>query len=226
MLDLRDAKPIKTAPQIRDTLFGDMPLSQWPISRTAIDSEPWTSFRRAKQSIDSGDSQAAVEVLRRVLDMPDLESRQYLQAWHFLRGLGVSPPNGKEKELLGVVVEVGMEKGFDLVAAYTDHTTRYYNFSGAGVIWERPNDSLDVTIDDLLRAGTVTIRAIGPWKDDRPPAPSKGHVRINLLSPSGLHFGQGPYEALSKDSLGGPVIASALQLMQALIQKHSSLSKG
>jgi hypothetical protein len=217
LFDLQNAQPIKIVPQVRDTLFGDMQLSQWPGPQNSADSEPWASFRRAQQSVNSGDLQTATEVLLRILDMPNLESRQYLQAWHFLRNLGVNPPNEKGKQLLGVVVEVGMEKGVDLVAAYADHSARYYNFSGAGVVWDSPNNSLDGAIDNLLQAGAVTIQAIGPWKNKRPPAPSRGNVRINLLSPSGLHFGQGPFETLSKDPLGAPVIAAALRLMQTLM---------
>jgi len=149
--------------------------------------------------------------------MPELESRQYLQAYHCLRGLGVDPPTEKAKDVLGVVVEVGIKNGVDLVAAWADHHARYYNFSGAGVVWERPHDRLDLAIDDLLRVGGVVARVIGPWDKERPPAPPEGMARINVLVPSGLHFGQGELDSFSKDPLGGPVIASALRLMQELI---------
>jgi hypothetical protein len=106
----------------------------------------------------------------------------------------------------------------DLVAAYAGHHARYYNFSGAGVIRERPNSLLDAAIDELRRVGATNLRAIGPRKDNRPSAPPTGHARINLLSPNGLHFGQGPLEMLSKDQLGGPVIAASFRLMQEPIK--------
>jgi hypothetical protein len=211
----------KKAPQpleIRDTLFGDMPMSRFlTISSEAFSMEPWASFLCAKQHIDSGEPKAAAEALQRILGMPQLESRHYLQAWHFLRELGIDSPKEEEETLLGVVVEVGMEKGLDLVAAYRDHHARYYNFSGAGVVWERPNDLLDKAIDDLLRVGMATAQAVGVWKESRPPAPAKGQRRINLLTPGGLRFGQGPIDALGKDRLGGLVLASEFNLMQALI---------
>jgi hypothetical protein len=149
--------------------------------------------------------------------MPELESRHYLQAYHFLRELGVNAPAESTKDVLGVVVEIGMQKGLDLVAAYADRHARYYNYSGAGVVWERGSSRLDVPIDDLLGLGRAVVQAIGPWKGVRPPAPQKGQARINLLTPSGLHFGQGPLDSLAKDRLGGPVIASAFRLMQELI---------
>jgi hypothetical protein len=209
---------ISRPPEIRDTLFGDIPISQFlSISAAALALEPWVSFQSAKQLIDAGEQQGAAEALWQILGMPGLESRHYLQAWHFLRELGIEPSNEDEKTLLGVVVEVGMEKGVDLVAAYPDHLARYYNFSGAGVIWEKPSDLLDTAIDDLLRVGTAAVQSVGVWKESRPPAPAKGQARINLLTPGGLRFGQGPIDAIGKDRLGGPVLASAFKLMQALI---------
>jgi hypothetical protein len=49
-----------------------------------------------------------------------------------------------------------------------------------------------------------------------------GEVRINFLTPSGLHFGQGRYQDFASDGLGGPVLAAALRLMQALIGKSGA----
>jgi hypothetical protein len=218
LFDFLKTKKVPQPPQIRDTLFGDMPMSRFlAISSEVLALEPWSSFLVAKQLIDSGEPKAAAEDLQQIIGTPQLESRHYLQAWHFLRELGMNPHKDEERTLLGVVVEVGMEKGLDLVAAYPDHHARYYNFSGAGVVWERPNDLLDKAIDDLLRVGMATAQAVGVWKENRPPAPARGQARINLLTPGGLRFGQGPIDALGKDRLGGPVLASAFRLMQALI---------
>jgi len=207
-------------PAIRDILFGDLPFSQWPNgSATSVDGEPWLSFISARNQLDSANQESAKQTLRRILEMPDLESRHYLQAWHFLRELGESPTDRDAKRLYGVVVEVALDEGLDIVAAYADHTARYLNYSGAAIVWERPNESLDQTIDSLLAAGRMVAAQIGPGEGPRPAAPPKGQVRISMLVPSGLHFGQGPFDALSGDPLGGPVIAAAMQLMQSLITR-------
>jgi hypothetical protein len=210
-------RPQERKLEIRDALFGDLRLSQWlpqPLPQT----EPWTSFAQAKQRSDQNDKPGAIAILQRILSLPDMESRHYLEAWTCLRDLGVSVPADKAKDVLGVVVEVGMDRGLDLVAAYPDHHARYYNFSGAGVVWERPNSSLDKPIDNLLRAASSAVKVIGPWGKDRPAAPPAGQARINILTPCGLHFGQGPYTALSKDRIGGPVLGLAFQLMQQMIK--------
>jgi len=212
-------------PAIREVLFGDLPLSQWPNeSATNVDGEPWLSFVRARDQLNSGDKENSKQTLRQILVMPDLESRHYLQAWHFLRELGESPSDGEAKRLYGVVVEVALDEGLDIVAAYADHTARYFNYSGAAIVWERADESLDPAIDSLLDAGRVVADKIGPWEGTRPAAPPTGQVRISMLVPNGLHFGQGPLEALSGDPLGGPVIAAAMQLMQSLIAKSENVS--
>jgi hypothetical protein len=152
-------------PAIRDILFGDLPFSQWPNqASTSVDGEPWLSFISARDQLDTGNQESGKQTLRRILEMPDLESRHYLQAWHFLRELGESPADGDAKRLYGVVVEVALDEGLDIVAAYADHTARYLNYSGAAIVWERPDESLDQAIDSLLAAGRMVVAQIGPWE--------------------------------------------------------------
>lgn len=203
----------------RDLLFGDLPLSEWPKDPT-LTMEPWVSFIQARQHVESRQNTQAIAALQKITEMPGLESRHYLQAWHFLRSLGVNPPADKAKTVYGVVVEVGMEKGADLLAAYLDHTARYLNYSGSGVIWEHPDDSLDVEMDALLKAGQDVANKIGPWEEPRPPAPTNGNVRLNMLTPSGLHFGYGGFDVLNNEPMGRALISPATQLMQKLTSKN------
>jgi hypothetical protein len=203
----------------QDALFGDLPISQWPSETSPPPGEPWSSFAEARSRLEAGQSTQAIQILQRILAMPDLESRHYLQAWHFLRETGIRPEADVAKNVYGVIVEFDLGKGLDTIAAYADGRARYFNFSGAAVIWEAPDDSLRPLIEDVLRAGKVVADRIGPWEGNRPPVPPKGHARISMLTPSGLHFGQAPVEVLSRDPLGGPVISAATALMQALIGK-------
>jgi hypothetical protein len=208
-------KPI----EIRDTLFGDLPLEEWPRD-TSLNVEPWVSFMEARQYLDKKNKPSASVTLQKIADMPGLESRHYLQAWHFLRQLGVNPPPEKAKTVYGVVVEVGIKNGVDIVAAYTDYTARYLNYSGAGVIWEHPDGSLDAEIQALLQAGQSVANAIGPWEQARPPAPQGENVRLNMLTPSGLHFGYGSFQTLYNEPMGRAIIDPATRLMQGLTAKH------
>ena len=210
------------SPAIRETLFGDMPISAWTGNHAA--DEPWVSFQEVEKHLESDQTQAAAQLLKKIIETPHLESRHYLQAWHFLRSLGVNPPEETAKQVYGVIVEVAMPQGVDIVAAYADGTARYFNFGGAAIIWEHPDESLDEAVNTLLGAGQAIVYNIGPWENERPGVPSQGQARVNMLTPSGLHFGQAPLNALANDAMGGPVIQAALDLMQALIRKRGDVS--
>jgi len=212
-------KPESIHREIRNTLFGDVPLAEVVRVHPKVQlTDPWASFARARDLRDSGDLAGARHEMHHILEMPDLETRVFLQAWHNMLELGETPPRDHAKDVLGIVVEVGMPKGLDLVAAYRDHHARYFNYSGAGVLWERRDNSLDSLIDELLQAGTVVAQVIGPWTQPRPPEPKNGNVRINLLTPSGIHLGQGPTEALNQDAMGGPILSAAFGLMKRLVE--------
>ncbi len=205
---------------VRDTLFGDLPLSKWPT--TGVDDsdvEPWRSFLRARRNLEAKNKEGAVKAFQEIVATSDLESRHYLQAWHFLRSLGVSPPDSIIRDVYGVVAEVAMEAGLDIVAGYADHSARYYNFSGAAVIWDVHEKEMDALIDRLLEAGQRAVEAIGLWEGARPPAPDEGYARVNMLTPGGLYFGEGPFEVLSTDPLGAPLIETAVSLMGSLVAR-------
>ncbi len=197
-----------------------MPLDQWPTDKTS-EIFPWSAFVSARSRLAAGSQSDAIACWRQILGSPGLEPRQYLQAWHFLRQHGQSPPIEAAKQILGVVVEVGMPQGLDLLAAYSDWSARYYNYSGAAVVWEHPDSSLNSDIDRLLDASRQVVARISPWEKVRPGPPPRDQARISFLTPSGLHFGQGPMAMLSRDPMGGPVLQLAAVLMKALIAKTS-----
>jgi hypothetical protein len=204
---------------IRETLFGDVPLDQWPGGDTSSETFPWSAFISARSHLAAGNQGDAIACWRQILDQPGLEPRQYLQAWHFLRQNGQLPTPEIAKQVLGVVVEVGMPGGVDLLAAYPDYSARYYNYSGSGIVWEHPDTSLNSPIDQLLEASRQVVAQIGPWEQARPTPPQRDQARLSFLTPSGLHFGQGPMAALSRDPIGGRVLQLATVLMRALIAK-------
>jgi hypothetical protein len=210
----------KTAPNesLRETFFGDMPLANWA---SASNDEPWASFKNAVSKLEDDDQAGATRILQSVVQRPGLESRHYLQAWSGLRELGESPSPGQAKHVYGVVVDVPVESGLDTLAAYEDGTARYINYAGAVIIWEAPDGRLKGPIEKLLSAGQTLARLIGPWDGARPALPPD-LARISLLTPTGLHFGQAPFEAFLQDGMAAPLISAATELMQALVELSES----
>ena len=200
-------------PPPSELLFGDQSLDEVTAGpRTAAS----PLFERARDCLERGDKREAIKVLEEVAQTRDIESRDRLQAWKFLREAGVRPPSKIEREVLGVVVEVGMDSGHDLLAVYADKTARYYNYSGAGVVWERPDSTQDSAMDAVLNAARTIVQDIGPWNGPRRPPPPVGNVRLNMLTPSGLYFGEGPFDDLERDRRARPLIQASLNLMRRL----------
>jgi hypothetical protein len=197
--------------EIRELLFGDAPLSTWSSSES--------SFELARAAQASGDNDGAIAALRNVVEAQNLESRHCLQAWHFLRQLGVSPDPALAKQVLGVVLEVHLDAGLDTLAAYADHTARYINHGGRPIVWETAQPKMNSLIDALLSAGQRIADVIGPWAEPRRGPPLKSHIRLNMLTRSGLHFGEGPFTGLAADAMAAPAIDAGTLLMKALVEQ-------
>ena len=63
---------------------------------------------------------------------------------------------------------------------------------------------------------------IGPWDGERPHPPNPGRIRLNFLTPLGLHLGEAPFEVLASDALAGPAVSAGLTLLDALTQLDGS----
>ena len=202
----------------RDTIFGDQSLAYWT---TADCNEiPWSLFKEAKENIEVENMDAAIVTLKSIVSTPALESRHYLQAHYFLSELGEAPSG--EIKIYGVVVEISMPEGVDLLAVYADHSARYYNYSGSVVIWEHPDNSLDELIDTIMKQATDIVACIGPWKGKRPAAPGNDMARISMLTSHGLHFGEAKQSVLFNDALAGKTLYAMAEVMQALVNKSSN----
>jgi len=173
---------------------------------------PWSELFLVSKN--SGD-------LENIVNESKGESRVRILAFKELGRLGIKI---QKKELLGVIVEVGMDSGLDTLAAYKDNTACYINHTGKMIIWENAQDiNINDKIMELFRNSVELVSKIGPWDKNRLPQPKKGEARITFLVSDGLYFGQGGYDALLKDPLGGRVLSTASELMSLLINK--SLAK-
>jgi hypothetical protein len=156
------------------------------------------------------------EALLNLIADDTLESRMKLLAFHQLRLKGYTVGN---KELLGVIIEVQLEKGLDVLAAFKDGTARYINQSEKLIVWETQTAESGRLINDLFEAAINVVNKIGVWDGARLPPPGKGEVRLNFLVSDGLYFGQGPFNVLAADAMGAPVINAATELMVFLMGK-------
>lgn len=144
------------------------------------------------------------------------ESRIRALAYNRLRAAGHTVP---ARKLLGVIVEVPLDGGRDVLAAYADGRVRYLNQSGKVAIFETGNDgAVDALAKELVSLAQPLVEQIGPWDKNRLPPPRATNVRLTFLVSDGLYFGEGSFEAMSKDPMGGPVLAKATQLLQLVVK--------
>jgi hypothetical protein len=194
--------------QVYELLFCD-DAELYRGMNTAPDVYPWNILF---------DENADSDQLRAVLHDPALETRPKILAARVLAENGVVEP---VRRIMGVVVEAGLPDGLDVVAAYEDGSARYINFSEKIIIWDTPTEESEALITELFNAGVAVVNNIGPWEGPRRPAPESGTIRLNFLVSDGLYFGEGPFEVLQTDPMGGPVIAAAVKLMSYLIRESA-----
>jgi hypothetical protein len=147
------------------------------------------------------------------------ESRVRILAFN---ALGKKTASTLRKELLGVIIEVGLDGGLDTIAAYRDSGARYINQSGKMLFWEANDAKVEEKIKRLFSASDKVVGKIGPWDKSRLPPPTKGHMRMTFLVSDGLYFGQGPMAVLERDPLGGSVVASGTELLVELTNRAAT----
>mgnify|MGYP000340728537 CR=1 FL=1 len=192
------------ASAIYHLLFADDPSAF--AARDGTPPAPWQALLAA----EPGDAAA----IRGLADDPAQESRVRALAclWLRLHGEPVAA-----KTLFGVVVEVPLDSGLDVLAAYDDGGVRYLNQSGAMSIFEGAVPALQGEVRAALDAARTVVARIGPWDKPRLPPPVAGNVRLSFIVSDGLYFGEGPYQALAQDGLAGPLLQHATALLQAVV---------
>jgi len=153
------------------------------------------------------------EALRAIAEDAAQESRLRVLAYNRLREKEEAVPPGK---LLGVIVEIALDEGLDVLAAFPDGRVRYINHAGGMSVFEASPPEVDTQVRRLLAASQPVVSQIGPWDQARLPPPSRGMVRMTFLVSDGLYFGEGPQKYMQADPMGGPVVAASLGLLQAV----------
>lgn len=161
------------------------------------------------------EKELSVEALEKISQDLTLESRPKILAYNKLFKGEVKPST---KELLGIIIEVHLEDGLDVLAAYKDGTARYINHSESLIVWDTKTEQSNQLIKNLFAEGEQVIQKIGPWEDPRLPCPPPGDVRLTFLVSDGLYFGQGPIDVLFNDPMGAPTLQVATMLMQYLTE--------
>jgi hypothetical protein len=166
---------------------------------------------------------SSVTDLQKIID--DKNSDPRIKVLAYDRQL-VSGHKPTKKELLAVIVEVGLDEGLDVLASFNNGTARYINHTGKILVWEITDDEAANKItNDLFVNSQNIVNQIGAWNKPRRPNPTKGNVRISFLVSDELYFGEGPMNVLFNDPMASPALTNATELMKYLTQKSLDTNK-
>jgi len=204
------------AQDLRPVIYGDLPLDQWPADAEASAS-PWSTFVAAREAWHQGEREAAIAAWAGLAHDYKLESRHNLQAWHFLRMAGVLPSGDESAQVFGVIAEVSVGGGHDVLAAYSDGTARYLNHAGGIVVVDDTSlENLAEAIHSWLGVGERLAPVVGAWEEPTLPPLPRGHTRILMLTPGGFRFGQGPDDQLRAEPAAAAFLDAATHLLVAV----------
>lgn len=161
--------------------------------------------------------------VQKIIDDKNSEPRIKVLAYNKQLASGHKP---NKKEILAVIVEVGLDEGLDVLASFNNGTARYINHTEKILVWETTDDEASNKITNELFANSQNIvNKIGAWDKPRRPNPTKGNLRITFLVSDGLYFGEGPMNVLFNDPMAKPALTKATELMQYLTQKSLGKNK-
>jgi hypothetical protein len=163
----------------------------------------------------------AVADLEALAGDPRQEGRIRYLAFSRLRTIGQAV---RPKTLLGVITEVPLPQGLDVLAAYSEGGVRYLNQSGKIAVLEGVA-AIQPLVQQLFAASAGIVDRIGPWDKSRlPPPAGTGSVRLTFLVSDGLYFGQGAMRTMQDDAAAGPLISCVTALLKAVVQLSIPLS--
>lgn len=148
----------------------------------------WILLAYAKQQL--GDNLGARSSIRQVFTLPDSESRDLLSAWSILRELGETAHDSAAKEVLGVIIEIGVEDSAALVAGYADGSARLFYGSGGGIMIpvEETPKKIREGAQQLTRSAQPLVSQM-PLEKDRQ-LPKSGRIRFVVLTGAGIHVAE------------------------------------
>jgi hypothetical protein len=167
-------------------------------------------------------SQPDMAAVRALAENRNEGARVRVLAYSWLRQNGQDVP---KQELLGAIIEVPLDEGLDVLAAYVDGTVRYINQTGKLTIFEPSAGDVATQANRLLAASQTAIGRIGPWDKPRLPPPGPGLIRMTFLVSDGLYFGQGPLTAMEQDPIGASIVGEAGRLLQVVVDTALAAEK-
>jgi hypothetical protein len=215
------ALPVAQRNPVKDTLYGNLPMEQWPPQGGDVTVSPWSEFVAARNHMAVGETDKAIAWWQAIVASPGLEVLHYVQAWHFLRQNGMQPSEEEAKNVYGVVGEQGASGV--MIAVFLDGQARLYGDQGQGIVWTHPDASLDPLIESVLGGAVALVHKMK--QSDPRIASSKTSINsISVLTPSGVYTKTGTSGSFETTPLIKPIADGLGLVIKALMEKTNRVS--
>lgn len=161
---------------------------------------------------------SSVEELRSVITDSGTDTRVRIVAWNKLRERSL---RNKQRVVLGVVIEIGMENGLDVLAVYDDLAARYINQSGKVLVNEKADIKSGLLIAKMLKSADSLAPNMQP-ADARGAFPVKGIVKLTLITTDGLCSAEGGPDVMFQGAKTAPVLRAGTELLQLLMAQATA----
>lgn len=116
----------------------------------------------------------------------------------------------------GLVLEVEVGGGTDVLAVYADGRMRYLNHGGRAVVVDAALPALQPATDAVWRAVPAAAAASQPWVRDHRFG-GRGSVRMVFIGGDGLRMAEGSFQQLQSDPRFGPLLLGGSELLAGLL---------
>jgi hypothetical protein len=214
-----------TSVDFKALFFADQSLQQ--VSEmakptgSASQNDPWSLFASALAASRKGNTDQAKNDLKKILDIPEVESRVQLWAWKALRDLGEKPPAEIADQIQGVVCELHNDAGVGTIAAYVDGRARWQGGQDKTMVWDAAGSDagIDRLIYDLLKASEPLINGAPLSEVHKTPEPAAEHFRVSILTFGGIRTVEVFGPEIVEDHPVAPVLVNSGNLVDALGKK-------
>src|ERR1044072_2394548 len=184
-------------------------------------SDPWSLFASALAASRQNNTDQAKNDLKKILDIPDGESRVQLWAWRALRDLGEKPPADIGDQIQGVVCELHNEAGVGTIAAYVDGGARWHGGQDTIIVWDATGTdaAIDRNIYDLLQAAEPLVTEAPLSNEHKTPEPAADHFRVSILTFGGIRTVEVFGPDIVENHPVAPVLENSVKLLDALSKK-------
>ncbi|MBM3766595.1 MAG: hypothetical protein FJW32_14495 [Acidobacteria bacterium] len=115
-------------------------------------------------------------------------------------------------DVYSVILEVGLDVGVDVLAAFAGGRARFLSHTGDISMWEGGDGPAARLIAETLEHAKTIAQTVAEPHSGRLTAPEDGTIRISVFTGAGVHRAHGPIDGFNDH----PVFNAAVDMMNEL----------